>query len=73
MKSVKPSEIRNLKSGEIETKLADAREEMMKLRFQQVTGQLSDPSRLRSLRREVARMQTILHEQNAAEVVKGEA
>ena len=72
MKSVKASEIRNLKPGEIETKLADAREEMMKLRFQQVTGQLSDPSRLRSLRREVARMQTILHEQNAAEVVKGE-
>ena len=72
MKSVKPSEIRNLKPGEIETKLMDAREEMMKLRFQQVTGQLSDPSRLRSLRREVARMQTILREQLAAEVVKGE-
>ena len=73
MKSVKASEIRNLKPGEIETKLADAREEMMKLRFQQVTGQLSDSSRLRSLRREVARMQTILHEQLAAAVVKGEA
>ena len=73
MKSVKASEIRNLKPGEIETKLADAREEMMKLRFQQVTGQLSDPSRLRSLRREVARMQTILREQKAAEVQKGEA
>ena len=73
MKSVKPSEVRNLKPGEIETKLADAREEMMKLRFQQVTGQLSDSSRLRTLRREVARMQTILHEQAAAEVVKGEA
>ena len=72
MKSVKASEIRNLKPGEIETKLADAREEMMKLRFQQVTGQLSDSSRLRSLRREVARMQTILREQAAAEVVKGE-
>ena len=73
MKSVKASEIRNLKPGEIETKLADAREEMMKLRFQQVTGQLSDGSRLRSLRREVARMQTILQEQLTAEVVKGEA
>ena len=73
MKSVKPSEIRNLKPGEIDVKLADAREEMMKLRFQQVTGQLSDSSRLRSLRREVARMQTILREQATAEVVKGEA
>jgi len=73
MKSVKSSELRNLKPGEIETKLSDAREEMMKLRFQQVTGQLSDSSRLRTLRRDVARMQTILRQQGAAEVVKGEA
>jgi large subunit ribosomal protein L29 len=62
-----------LKPGEIETRLSDAREEMMKLRFQQVTGQLSDSSRLRTLRRDVARMQTILQELGTAEVVKGEA
>jgi large subunit ribosomal protein L29 len=73
MKSVKPSELRNLKSGEIETKLSDAREEVMKLRFQQVTGQLTDTSRMRVLRREIARMQTILREQASAEVVEGEA
>jgi large subunit ribosomal protein L29 len=73
MKSVKPSELRDLKSGEIETKLSDAREELMKLRFQQVTGQLTDTSRVRILRREIARMQTILREQMAAGVVEGEA
>jgi len=73
MKSVKPSEVRNMKPGEIETKLTDAREELMKLRFQQVTGQLTDTSRLRVLKREVARMQTILKEQAKAEVVEGEA
>ena len=73
MKSAKPSELRNLKSGEIETKLSDAHEELMKLRFQQVTGQLSDSSRLRVLRREIARMQTILREQKTAEDGKGEA
>ena len=73
MKSVKPSELRNLKSGEIETKLSDAREEIMKLRFQQVTGQLTDTSRMRVLRREIARMQTILREQASAEVVEGES
>jgi len=73
MKAVKPSELRNLKSGEIETKLSDAREELMKLRFQQVTGQLTDTSRMRVLRREIARMQTILCEQASAEVVEGEA
>ena len=73
MKSVKSSELRDLKPGEIETKLSDAREELMKLRFQQVTGQLTDTSRLRILRREIARMQTILREQPAAETAEGEA
>ena len=73
MKSVKPSELRNLKAGEIETKLADSREELMKLRFQQVSGQLTDNSRIRILRREIARMQTILREQAVAEVAEGEA
>ena len=73
MKSVKPSDLRNLSSGEIDTKLSDAREELMNLRFQQVTGQLTDSSRLRVLRREIARMQTILNEQKSTEVVKGEA
>ncbi len=73
MKSVKTSELRNLKSGEIETKLSDAREELMKLRFQQVTGQLTDTSRLRVLRREIARMQTILREAPKAEAAEGEA
>ena len=72
MKSTKTSDLRNLKSGEIETKLSDAREELMKLRFQQVTGQLTDTSRLRILRREIARMQTILREQPASET-EGEA
>jgi large subunit ribosomal protein L29 len=73
MKSVKTSELRNLKSGEIETKMSDAREELMKLRFQQVTGQLTDTSRMRVLRREIARMQTLLREQSSAEVAEGEA
>ena len=67
MKATKSSDLRNLKSGEIETKLSDAREELMKLRFQQVTGQLTDTSHLRILRRDIARMQTILREQVAAE------
>jgi large subunit ribosomal protein L29 len=72
MKPVKPAALRNMKPSEIETKLADAREELMKLRFQQVTGQLTDTSRLRILKREIARMLTILREQSQAEVVEGE-
>ena len=74
MKPTKTSDLRNLKSGEIETKLTDAREELMKLRFQQVSGQLTDTSRLRVLRREIARMQTILSQQTTAEAkTEGEA
>ena len=72
MKATKTSDLRNLKSGEIETKLSDAREELMKLRFQAVTGQLTDSSRLRILRREIARLQTVLREQTKAEA-EGEA
>jgi large subunit ribosomal protein L29 len=68
---MKSSEIRALKSEEINSKLADAREELMKLRFQQVTGQLTDTSRLRIIRRDIARMETILREQQAE--VEGEA
>ena len=72
MKAAKTSDLRDLKSGEIETKLADAREELMKLRFQQVTGQLTDTSHLRILRRDIARMQTILREQKTAAGTEGE-
>jgi large subunit ribosomal protein L29 len=71
MKAAKTSDLRNLKSGEIETKLTDAREELMKLRFQQVTGQLTDTSHLRILRRDIARMQTILREQAGEQAAAG--
>jgi len=67
---MKPKDIRVMKPEEIESKLADAREELMKLRFQQVTGQLTDSSRLRHLRRDIARMETILREQIT---IEGEA
>lgn len=73
MKATKTKELRNLKAGEIETKIADARDELMKLRFQQVTGQLTDTDRLRVLKRDIARMLTILREQKTAEVTEGEA
>lgn len=68
---MKTSEIRALNPEEVKTRLADAREELMKLRFQQVTGQLTDSSRLRIVRRDIARMETILNEQMAD--LEGEA
>ncbi len=71
MKAMKVEEIRKLGVEEARTKLADARDEMMKLRFQQVTGQLTDSSRLTILRRDIARMETILRETERAAVVEG--
>ena len=73
MKALKVEEIRKLSAGELQTKISDARDEMMKLRFRQVTGQLTDPSSLRVLRRNIARMETILREALRAEAVEGEA
>ncbi len=66
MKAMKVEEIRKLGAEEIRTKIADARDEMMKLRFQQVTGQLTDTSRVSILRRDIARMETILRETERA-------
>jgi len=68
---MKSSEIRALSPEEIKSRLSDAREELMKLRFQQVTGQLTDTSRLRIVSRNIARMETILREQ--VDEVEGEA
>lgn len=68
MKSMKPADIRKLAPEEIRSKISDARDELMKLRFQQVSGQLTDASRLHVLRKDIARMETILAEalKNAA-------
>jgi large subunit ribosomal protein L29 len=68
MKAMKIEDIRKLEVEEIPTKIADAREEMMKLRFQQVTGQLTDTSSLKALRSNIARMETVLRESKRAAV-----
>lgn len=71
MKAMKPADIRKLSSEEIRSKITDARDEMMKLRFQQVSGQLTDPSRLNILRKDIARMETILAEMLRNAAVEG--
>jgi large subunit ribosomal protein L29 len=59
---MKAKEIREMQVEQLRAKISDTREELMKLRFQQVTGQLTDSSRLRILRRDIARMETILNQ-----------
>ena len=64
---MKPADIRALSTEEIRARLEDSREEHFKLRFQYASGQLTDHSRLRIARQEVARLATILRERELAE------
>jgi large subunit ribosomal protein L29 len=70
---MKTEEIRKMSVEEMQGKISDMREELMKLRFQQVTGQLTDTSHLRLLRRDIARMETIFNERTRTTVQEGEA
>ena len=58
----KTTELREMDPDELEGMLADARQELFNLRFQHVTGQLDNYSRLGQVRREIARVNTILRE-----------
>ena len=64
---MKAAEIREMSVAEIETAITETRHELMNLRFQTITGQLTDSSQIRKVRREVARMETILNEKKMAE------
>ena len=55
-------EIRDLTNEEIVKKIDEMKEELFNLRFSQATGNLEKPSRIRELRKSVARMKTILRE-----------
>ena len=64
---MKVKEIRELSTEEINKKLVEAKEELFNLRFQQATGTLEKPSRIRDLRHLVARLKTVLKEREGNE------
>ncbi len=59
---MKAKEIRELTDAEAQAKLRDLRQEMFNLRLQQQTARLERPSRIREVRREMARLETVLRE-----------
>lgn len=59
---VKNNEIRDLTNEEITKKIVEYKEELFNLRFNQATGNLENPARIRELRKLVARMKTVLRE-----------
>jgi large subunit ribosomal protein L29 len=55
-------ELRDLSSDELQTKAVDLKKELFNLRFQQAMGQIENPMRLRTLRKDIAKTKTILKE-----------
>ena len=64
---MKNREIRELTNEEILKKIDEYKEELFNLRFSQATGNLEKPSRIKELRKLVARMKTILRERELKE------
>ncbi|MGA1417015.1 MAG: 50S ribosomal protein L29 [Gemmatimonadaceae bacterium] len=59
---MKAEEIRKLTASEIEARVAELERERFNLRFRSATEPLSNPLRLRTIRRDIARLQTVLRE-----------
>jgi len=68
---MKTTELRAMSDAEILARLNEAREAYFKLRFQFATGQLTDHSRLRQARREIARLATLAGERQQAAAAQG--
>ena len=67
---MKAAEIRKMTDQEIQSAIDEAKQELFNLRFQWETGQLEDYTRIRQVKRDVARLLTIQHERRlAAELV----
>jgi large subunit ribosomal protein L29 len=63
---VKATDVRELSNEEIASKISEAQEELFRLRFRSATQQIENPALIKSLRRDVARMRTILRERETA-------
>ena len=59
------SEIREMTAADIRTRIAELEEERFRLRFRSATETLEDPLRLRSIRKDIARLNTVLREKGS--------
>ncbi len=66
------AELRELPDDELTQKLDEEREELFNLRFQIVTGQLDNPRRLKEVKREIARILTVMRERDIATAAAAE-
>jgi large subunit ribosomal protein L29 len=66
MKPMKTSELREMPEGDLRARIAELEEERFRLRFRSATETLDEPLRLRGLRRDIARLHTVLGEKQMA-------
>ena len=59
---MKANELRDMSAAELTKKLAELKEELFNLRFQHAINQLENPSRLNAVKKDIARVQTIIRE-----------
>ena len=62
---MKAAEIRQLSVEELNTKLVELKKELFNLRFQHAINQLDNPHKIDDVKKDIARVMTILHEKNA--------
>jgi len=63
---MKASELRNMTGEELNKKLSDLRTELFNLRFQAITGQLGNPRRINLVKKDIARIKTIINERETS-------
>jgi len=69
---MKANDFRNLTTAEIEQKISGYKEELFNLRFQLATGQLENPTRIRDVRKAIARAKTVIRERELGISKSGE-
>lgn len=68
---MKTSEIRDMTADELELKLVDLKKELFALRFQLAVNQLDNPARVKAVKKDIARIKTILREREMAVAKEG--
>ena len=62
---MKVAEIRNMKTEQLEAKLKELKDELFRLRFQNAIRQLDNPHKISDVKKDIARVMTVLQEKNA--------
>ena len=65
-KATKASDLREKSEGDLHTRERDLADQLFKLRFQKATGSVENPMKIRQVRREIARVKTLIKEKQTA-------